>query len=441
MNYQQHAIATARFVDSTKTQSSGGATWTRIPGGKPTHNLYHGSAGIILFYLELFRSTEDEGYLETAIEAGSELLAYVQEKASRKAFITIGIYSGWPGYVFVLNELAKASADKRYREGAIAALERITTQSSALGSGIGWIEPIPFSDITGITGEREVIDLSVGAAGAGIIYLYAYREGLLESPELACKTADRLLEVAQKTDDGLRWLMMADMPFPFTAPNFAHGGAGVAYFLADLYKECARSEYLDAAVSGANYVMSRSTPQSQGHLVCHNEEQQPPSLFYLGVCHGPAGTGRLMQLLYSLTSDEKYPTWLKSNFLGLQSTGAPLVRSKGLWQNMGQCCGDAGIGDYALSLYATFGDEGYLQFARTVADYIISQGESQKEEEEAPGDGVSWSGAEHRSRPDFLEKQTGYMQGAAGIGSFLLNLHAVEQGKSCKIIMPDTPGN
>ena len=67
---------------------------------------------------------------------------------------------------------------------------------------------------------------------------------------LAIKTADRLLEVGEKTKDGYRWLMMVDMAFPFTAPNFAHGGAGVAYFLADLFRETENQEYIDAAGSG-----------------------------------------------------------------------------------------------------------------------------------------------------------------------------------------------
>jgi len=435
MNYQHHALATADFIESTQLSTPSGVSWARVPDGKSAHSLYHGSAGIIVFYLELFKSTGDSAFLDTAIEAGSALLVYVQDKVDSEAFITIGFYSGWPGYVFVLNELAKASSETRFRKGAIAALDRITAQSSKLGSGIGWVEPIPFSDITGITGEREVIDLSVGAAGVGIIYLYAYREGLLDSLDLACLTADRLLEVAQDTEDGYRWLMMIDMPFPFTAPNFAHGGAGVGYFLVDLYSQCQKPEYLQAAISGASYVMSRVTPQSQGHLVCHNEEQQPATLFYLGVCHGPAGTGRLMLLLYQVTKDTVYLDWLKANFQGLLSTGAPETRSKGLWQNLGQCCGDAGIGDYAIGLYRALGEDLYLQFAQGVADYVIAQAV----DGEASNGGTSWQGAEHRSRPDFLEQQTGYMQGAAGIGSFLLNLHAVESGEACKINMPETP--
>ena len=47
----------------------------------------------------------------------------------------------------------------------------LKAQATELGSGIGWIEPAPFSDITGFTGDREIYDQSVGAAGAGLVFL------------------------------------------------------------------------------------------------------------------------------------------------------------------------------------------------------------------------------------------------------------------------------
>jgi len=222
------------------------------------------------------------------------------------------------------------------------------------------------------------------------------------------------------------------MPFPFTAPNFAHGGAGVAYLLADLYRETSNAIYLEQAIAAARYVQSRSVPQQQGHLVCHNEEQQPPTLFYLGVCHGPAGTGRLMYLLNQITGEQCWLDWLHDNMQGLVSTGMPETRTAGLWQNYGQCCGDAGIGDYALSLYRTSGDSSYLQLAQRIADTAIANSK-------VVGQGRAWAQAEHRTRPDFLEVQTGYMQGAAGLGSFLLNLATIHAATSAKIALPDTP--
>ena len=431
MSYFEHAISTAHFLDSHQIDTHDGISWRRVADGRGTHTLYHGSAGIILFYIEMYLSTKTPAYLDTLRAAGDDLLAYVVSKAEAEAFITIGFYSGWPGYVYVLNELFNVTGDQKYKSGAITALERITAQSSQLGNGIGWVEAIPFSDITGITGEREVIDLSVGAAGAGIIYLYAYRQGLLSDTTLAEQTANRLLELGEDTPDGIRWLMMADMPFPFTAPNFAHGGAGVGYFLADLYRETNNKGYLDAALSAAEYIKTRTVTSGDGVLVCHTEEQQPPTTFYLGVCHGPAGTGRFMYLLNQITGDNQYLDWLSTNFEGLLSTGAPQQRSKGLWQNYGQCCGDAGIGDYALFLFEATKNEKYLNYAKQTAAHIIHQGNA--------AEGLSWETAEHRDRRNFLETQTGYMQGAAGIASCLLHLDGVLKNNPVKLIMPETP--
>ena len=53
--------------------------------------------------------------------------------------------------------------------------------------------------------------------------------------------------------------------------------------------------------------------------------------------------------------------------------------------------------------------------------------------------GLSWPQAEHRSQPDFIQAQTGYMQGAAGVGSFLLHLATTRNGDPVKILMPEVP--
>ena len=434
MPAMQHALEVEAFIASCRIDGDAGVRWRRTPesGPTPPHTLYHGSAGVALFYLELHRATGeashlDTAHLDTAVSAGDELLAYV----SGLDAATVGFYSGWPGYVFVLNELAKASTQPRFREGAQLALQKLMDQSSPLGGGIGWIEPMPFSDITGMTGDREVLDLSIGAAGVGLILLYAHRQGLDDRAlGWARQTADRLLEMSIDTPDGPNWLMMADMPFPFTAPNFAHGAAGVGYFLADLYRLTEDPSYLESALAAAEYIKAKTEPFGDGFLVCHTDEN--PGLFYLGICHGPAGTGRFMYLLHEITEDDAWLEWMHANMAGLLATGAPEARTDGLWANYGQCCGDAGIGDYALSLYRLTGREEYLELARRIEVKLV--------ETSAMVDGRrSWSQAEHRSRPDFVEVQTGYMQGAAGIGSFLLNLATIDDLVGAKLALPDSP--
>jgi lantibiotic modifying enzyme len=424
----QCALDVEAFIASCRLDGPNGALWSRTPDTTSTpRTMYHGSAGIAIFYLELSRTTGDRRHLAEAISAGDELLAHLDSQDR----VTIGFYSGWPGYIFALNEIGLASGAQRFRTGAERATERMAEQSQPLGAGIGWIEPMPFSDITGITGDREVLDLSIGAAGAGLGFLYAHRHGLDERAlDWARQTADRLLEMAIDTAAGPNWLMMADMPFPFTAPNFAHGAAGVGYFLAELHRATNDARYLHAAIAAAGYVAAHTTASGDGHLVCHTEEN--PQLMYLGVCHGPPGTGRLMYVLHEITGDASWLDWLHGNMRGLLATGAPEVRSRGLWENYGQCCGDAGIGDYALSLYRSTGRREYLELAQRIAATLIERSRFD--------DGRrSWMQAEHRSRPEFLEEQTGYMQGAAGLGSFLLHLATIDETITSKLVLADSP--
>ncbi len=424
----ERVLEVEAFLRSCRSSDSDTARWTRVPGGSATNrSLYHGSAGVALFHLELHRATGERRFLDEAIGAADDVLRLVGEHDD----IGIAIYSGLPGYVFVLDAVAEESGLDRFRLGAIDAVRSMAAQATALGAGMGWIEPMPFSDITGLTGDREVLDLSIGAAGAGLGFLYAHRRHLDDRAlEWARRTADRLLEMAVATPEGINWLMMADMPFEFTAPNFAHGAAGVGYFLADLYRETGEQRYLDAAIEAAGFVVAHGSPSGDGVLVCHTEEQ--PGLHYLGVCHGPPGTGRLMFLLHEITGDESWLDWMHANMRGLLATGAPETRSKGLWRNFGQCCGDAGLGDYAISLHLATGRQDYLDLARRIEAVVLDGSDVV--------DGRrSWSQAEHRNRPDFLETQTGYMQGAAGIASFLLHLATSSRDTPSKIALPDSP--
>lgn len=427
----ERALEADRFVE----QCRNGDVWTRTASssGAPT-SLYHGTAGVVLFQLELHQATGEAVHIDRAVAAGDAIVASLEGQTE----LSCAIYSGAAGHVFVLNELAEASGEERFRAVAVELLDQIMQLAQSLGSGIGWIEPMPFSDITGMTGDREVLDLSIGAAGMGTVLLYAHRKGLDDrSLGWARQVANRLLEMSVETEHGPNWLMMADQPFPFTAPNFAHGGSGVGYFFADLHRETGDQDLIDTAIAAAGYVMANVIPSEPAgdepsFLVQHSDEGRPRGLCYLGQCHGPAGTGRLFHLLHEITGDEIWSEHLHANMRGLMATGAPEVRSDGLWNNYGQCCGDAGVGDYALSLYRLTGNDEYLGLARRVADAVLGVSEVV--------DGArSWPQAEHRSRPEFVEAQTGYMQGAAGIGSFLLHLATIDDPEPVKIVLPESP--
>jgi hypothetical protein len=53
--------------------------------------------------------------------------------------------------------------------------------------------------------------------------------------------------------------------------------------------------------------------------------------------------------------------------------------------------------------------------------------------------GLRWVQAENRTQPTNLVAQTGFMQGAAGIGTWFLQLDALERGERWRYPQPDTP--
>ena len=422
------ATSAAAFINA----QSEGPLWRRTDeaDSQTDLTLYHGAAGVSLLMLELAQATGEPSLTERAMAAGRELA----DRVTQKTRSSVAFATGWPGYAFslrVLSDFATADSDRAmFRDTARYATNQLLAQAVPVGSGIGWIEPMPFSDITGHTGDREIFDLSVGSAGAALALLDAHDHDL--EPGMlahAVSVADRLLDVGEPTPDGLRWGLMADIPFPFTAPNFAHGGAGVGYFMARLFERTNDQKYLDAAIAAARYTMSRASTVGDGCLVCHTEEQQPPA-FYLGACHGPAGTGRLLAILSRLTGDVSWGSHADQLLAGLRGIGAPATRSWGWWNNYGQCCGDAGLGDYALAMWQATKKADYLELAHACAAVIA--------EKAVDADGlVRWPQAEHRARPKFIQSQTGYMQGAAGIASFLVHLATAESAAPVRIVFPD----
>jgi lantibiotic modifying enzyme len=220
-------------------------------------------------------------------------------------------------------------------------------------------------------------------------------------------------------------------PVDWIAPNWSHGTAGIAFCLARLHAATGDARFLDAALAGARHLGAIATVDGACRSV-HHSNGRGKDLFYLGWCHGPPGTARLFDELHRQTGDPQWRDWVRGLGEAVLASGAPETRSRGFWNNVSQCCGDAAVGELGLSLWRRLGDPRYLDLARRVAASL-------EQRSEPDGDGRRWPQAEHRVRPELIEAQTGYMQGAAGIGSFLLRLWAVDSRDDVKIQLPDCP--
>ncbi len=409
--YLQAALQAARWIRTSAVQTERGTTWPAVPEDEKSINntLYSGTPGVVLFFLEAYYSTGDKAFLEDARSGADYLLAALEaEKAP-------GLYVGISGIGFVLEEVFKATKDRRYREGVERCLEYLGNSALKKGKGVEW---------------SQTTDIISGTAGTGLFLVYAARELKDQSLlDLAVQAGKRLMELGQADGAGTKWAM--DPDYPRLMPNFSHGTAGISYFLATLYRETQQKKFLDAALSGARYLRSIAHKEDDVCLIFHHEPDGE-DLYYLGWCHGPTGTAQLFYRLYQATGDKEWMEWSERCARAILRSGIPEQQTPGFWNNVGQCCGSAGVAELFLHLYRLTKKQEYIDFARRLTSDLLKRGTS----DEA---GLRWVQAEHRTRPDLLLAQTNLMQGAAGIGLWLLHLDYFEQGQKQRIVLPDCP--
>ena len=405
------AIDTAKWLRSTRVNTTFGIAWPSDPANprSVSTTLYSGSPGVVLFLIELHRATGETAYLEDAKRGADDLLTKVAMEPQ------YGLYDGVAGLGFMLGETWRATGDEKYRKAALAAVRVLETRATAVGKGVQW---------------STITDVMSGGAGIGLFLLYA--DETLKSTNarvLAMRAGDRLIDLGEPSRGGARWVR--DTTSPRQLPNFSNGTAGVAYFLATLYKVTREQRFLDGALAGARYLQAIAKTEGD---ICLVPKDQPDTLelFYLGWCHGPAGTARLFYQLSVVTGDKTWMTWVAKAANGVLKSGIPQGRTTGFWNNVGQCCGNAGIAQFFLDLYEVTKEKRYLDFAtRLTADLLARTTWDSR--------GTRWTHAEDRLKPDVRVAQTGFMQGAAGIGMWFLHFDGAQRQRPPFVRFPDSP--
>ncbi|UCD24344.1 MAG: hypothetical protein JSW51_00035 [Gemmatimonadota bacterium] len=408
------ARATSRWIEAAKATTEDGIFWLADPMDPDSAgmSLYHGSSGVVLFLLDLYRATDEKAYLDTACQGADAIMAVLRAETELQP----GLYTGLAGMVFCLAEVYAVSDDPKYFSGAVAGLDMLLGAARTVGAGMEW---------------NAVTDIVGGSSGIGLTLLnLADTVGGSDLLAVATAAGHRLVELGLQTPSGLKWPMSPD--YRRLMPNFSHGTAGVAYYLATLYQKTGEERFLEAAVAGARYLQSiASTGDGDVCLVFHNEPDGE-DLFYLSWCHGPVGTARLFYRLADITQEDEWLVWANMCARGIMQSGIPEIRTAGFWNNVSQCCGDAGVGEFFKSMYHVTGDQSYREFLQRVRYSLLSRAV-----EDASG--MRWPQAEHRTRPGLIAAQTGYMQGAAGVGAFFLHLDAMETGRKPIVALPDSP--
>ena len=403
-----------RWLARTAVRSEQGLTWPADPANPRStgSDLYHGAPGVVLFYLELFHATHDPEALAKAAAGADHLAAWVKDAPANAQ---TGLYTGLAGVAYTLAMAARTTNLAPHRDAAQRALQRVHALAKPAGRGVEW---------------NQSTDIVSGSAGIGLFLLWAQKHmDDQRAVALASRAGQRLIELGQPANDGLKWLIQPGMARNY--PNFSHGAAGVSFYLASLHQAMRAQEFLDAALAGTRYLdeIATTTP-SGGRMVFHSEPGNE-SIYYLSWCHGPGGTARLYHRLGEITGSTAHRDRVDQLARALEDMKVP-ERSPGFWNNISQCCGNSGVVEFLLDVHRSRGDRRSLDMAVRVSEDTMQRATPES-------DAVKWIQAEHRVRPQLLVAQTGLMQGAAGVGLAMLHLDAALETRQRLVVLPDSP--
>ena len=460
-------LGAAKWLESAAIETEHGLRWPADPK-KPSRvdrSLYAGGPGVALFFGLLASAEKDpdrkERWRSLAMRGAKQLIADVADAKWKQA----GLYTGLAGTGTVLLELADRLDDKELRRAAYRAVDRLDSLAKNTEAGLRW------------NASNDVIS---GSAGTGLFLLRAHAVAWRDLDRVPHKTAiARLRKTARLTvrcgTDLLSQSISDDPKAPSERmwwrmspgyrrdmPNFSHGTAGIAFFLARLkssraWREHGRwhsgslrgsqnrtplewsawisrnNELAVAAAAGGRHLIHRAKNENGGCLIGHHTPGGE-QLFYLGWCHGPAGTARLF---WQLGGDDWF-AWARAGAESLLRSGIPQKRTPGFWQNVSTCCGTAGVLDFFVDLgrqskLSKTDAAKFAAFEEQLIQDILDRATSDE-------GGTRWIQCEHRVRPKLRIAQCGWMQGAAGIAARLLEWRQERLGKPLGFYLPDELG-
>ena len=255
-DYLAAAVRAARWIHTARVETPDGLLWLTGPerpeGLDTAPNLYSGSAGVVLFLLELARATGDKAHREEAAAGADALIAGLPEEI-RIDRAENGLYTGVAGIGFTLFRVYQETGNDVYRKGALRCRDLIHAAAKPAGAGRS-------------VGRGHGHHRGLGRHRA-LPPLHGAQHGRPGLPRAGGEGGAAPRRAGNPDGGGRKWRM--DPTFERLMPNFSHGTAGIAYFLATLHRETGRQEFLDAALAGARYLQSVANTTGDSCLIFH----------------------------------------------------------------------------------------------------------------------------------------------------------------------------
>lgn len=361
--------------------------------------IYSGVSGIALFFLELYRQTQNQEYLDAAVQGMRWSEWFCRENPTDY----YALFTGRMGVPLALLRMYHFTNESVYLEKALAIAR----------SGRDFLKA-----------SGQVDDLIGGTAGAllGFLHLHAAsrEDWLLEAID---RFIEHLLAAAHAGKSGLYW---DRSPMHISGLcGFSHGAAGIGFVFLELARYFRNEAFYWLAEQAFGYETNYFDREKKNWLdlrkgIYNDEDYRKHEKAYMegdldffttggdmnAWCHGAAGLGLSRLRAFELLDNPQYADEARTAIEKTRTTDIELENPR---PGFILCHGGGGNADLFLEAYRTFKEESYLSLAETVARQALAYIEKK---------GVYISGFADAGK----EEDTSLFMGNAGIGYFYLRV-------------------
>lgn len=361
--------------------------------------IYSGASGISLFFLEFFRQTREQRYLDAAVEAMRWAVWYCRENPTDY----YAFYTGRMGVSFALLRLYRLTGEAGYLEQAME-IARSSTDFLAISN--------PIDDLIGGTSGTLL----------GLLHLHAVvrKDWLLEIIDRFIK---HLLDSAHMGPSGVYW-DRSSMNIGGLC-GFSHGAAGVGFVFLELGRYFRNEAFYRLAARAFDYEMNYFDEEKNNWrdlrkgIFSHDDQELHEKAFLEGDldfftttgdmnawCHGAAGVGLSRLRAYELWEQPVYADLVRR---AIEKTRTTDIDADNPRPGFILCHGGGGNAELFLEAYRAFRDDRYLSLAQEVARQSLGFREE---------NGYYFSGYRDANNDEDLS----LFMGNAGIGYFYLRV-------------------
>jgi serine/threonine protein kinase len=310
------------------------------PGTDPG-SVRHGAAGVLGTLVQAYVSAREPDPLQAAVrDLSARLVAHRPPGQSSRALP--GLLTGRSGTAWALADAGAALHDP-----------------ALLAAARDMLASLPM--------HWPLAGVAHGLAGAGLAHLHVGRltsdRSLLDR---ACGYADAVVAAGQASRHGPFWPVPADARSRLAGSchyGFAHGVAGVGYFLLVMAHETGDEAYAKVAVAAGHTLCEAATADPDGAAWWPIGPDHPAPSPHRSV--GPAGIGTFLLRLYAVTGEPG---------IGAYAVAAAVAVHKARWRlRSGGSHGLAASGHYLIDVAQVLGDDRYRTWADDVAEAMAAR--------------------------------------------------------------------